>query len=146
VFYDTLILHLPLDGDLQKQGLASRSQYANLQAGGRGFESHHLHHRRWNCPRFCGETSSAHPDVAAPVPTGTREGTLAFPPSSKATIVFGEEFLYELKAGPAGGRLRRPSSAGSPTRAARPDHNRLHQARVMPTAVAQTARESRPTV
>jgi hypothetical protein len=23
-----------------------------------------------------------------------------------------EEFLYELKAGPAGGRLRRPSSAG----------------------------------
>ena len=34
---------LSLDGDLQKQGLASRSQYANLQAGGRGFESHHLH-------------------------------------------------------------------------------------------------------
>jgi hypothetical protein len=57
-----------------------------------------------------------------------------------------ETFLYTLKAGPAGGRLRRPSSAGSPTRAARPDHNRLHQARVMPTAVAQTARESRPTV
>jgi hypothetical protein len=26
----------------------------------------------------------------------------------------GEEFLYELKAGPAGGRLRRPSSAGRP--------------------------------
>jgi hypothetical protein len=25
-----------------------------------------------------------------------------------------EEFLYELKAGPAGGRLRRPSSAGNP--------------------------------
>jgi hypothetical protein len=24
-----------------------------------------------------------------------------------------EKFLYELKAGPAGGRLRRPSSAGS---------------------------------
>ena len=24
----------------------------------------------------------------------------------------GEKFLYELKAGPAGGRLRRPSSAG----------------------------------
>jgi hypothetical protein len=24
-----------------------------------------------------------------------------------------EEFLYELKAGPAGGRRRRPSSAGS---------------------------------
>ena len=32
--------------------------------------------------------------------------------ASKATIAFGEEFLYELKAGPAGGRLRRPSSAG----------------------------------
>jgi hypothetical protein len=30
--------------------------------------------------------------------------------ASKATIAFGEEFLYELKAGPAGGRLRRPSS------------------------------------
>jgi hypothetical protein len=25
-----------------------------------------------------------------------------------------EEFLYELKAGPAGGRLRRPPSAGRP--------------------------------
>jgi hypothetical protein len=31
-------------------------------------------------------------------------------PTSKATITFGEEFLYTLKAGPAGGRLRRPSS------------------------------------
>ena len=30
-----------------------------------------------------------------------------------------EEFLYELKAGPAGGRLRRPSSAGSNTAATR---------------------------
>jgi hypothetical protein len=38
---------------------------------------------------------------------------MAFRPVSKATIAFGEEFLYELKAGPAGGRLRRPSSAGS---------------------------------
>jgi hypothetical protein len=28
-----------------------------------------------------------------------------------------EDFLYELKAGPAGGRLRRPSSAGSDTTA-----------------------------
>ena len=56
-----------------------------------------------------------------------------------------EKFLYELKAGPAAAACG-PSSAGSPTRAARPDHNRLHQARVMPTAVAQTARESRPTV
>jgi len=26
-----------------------------------------------------------------------------------------EKFLYELKAGPAGGRLRRPSSAGIAT-------------------------------
>jgi hypothetical protein len=34
---------------------------------------------------------------------------------SKATTAFGEEILYELKAGPAGGRLRRPSSAGNPT-------------------------------
>jgi hypothetical protein len=34
-------------------------------------------------------------------------------PTSKATITIGEEFLYTLKAGPAGGRLRRPSSAGS---------------------------------
>ena len=28
----------------------------------------------------------------------------------------GETFLYTLKAGPAGGRLRRPSSAGSNNR------------------------------
>jgi hypothetical protein len=40
---DTLIWRLPLDSDLQKRDLASRSQRANLQAGGRGFESHHLH-------------------------------------------------------------------------------------------------------
>ena len=40
---DTLIWRVPLDDDLQKQGLASRSEFANLQAGGRGFESHHLH-------------------------------------------------------------------------------------------------------
>ena len=34
-----------------------------------------------------------------------------------------EKFLYELKAGPAGGRLRRPSSAGEPSGGAgRPDH------------------------
>jgi hypothetical protein len=45
VFYDTLIWRLSLDDDLQKQGLASRSECANLQAGGRGFESHHLHHQ-----------------------------------------------------------------------------------------------------
>jgi len=32
---------------------------------------------------------------------------------SKATISVGEKFLYDFKAGPAGGRLRRPSSAGS---------------------------------
>jgi hypothetical protein len=28
---------------------------------------------------------------------------LTYRPSSKATIAFDEEFLYELKAGPAGG-------------------------------------------
>jgi hypothetical protein len=39
VFYDTLIWRLPLDGDLQKQGLASRSECANLGAGGRRFKS-----------------------------------------------------------------------------------------------------------
>jgi hypothetical protein len=32
---------------------------------------------------------------------------------SKATISFVEKFLYDFKAGPAGGRLRRPSSAGA---------------------------------
>jgi len=31
---------------------------------------------------------------------------------SKATISVGEKFLYDFKTGPAGGRLRRPSSAG----------------------------------
>jgi hypothetical protein len=34
---------------------------------------------------------------------------------SKAGTECREEFLYILKAGPAGGRLRRPSSAGNPT-------------------------------
>ena len=34
--------------------------------------------------------------------------------ASKATIAFGEEFLYELKAGPAGGL--RPPSGPAPTR------------------------------
>jgi hypothetical protein len=43
VFYDTLIWELSLDDNLQKLGMASRSEPANLQAGGRGFESHHLH-------------------------------------------------------------------------------------------------------
>ena len=38
-FYDTLILQPPLDSDLQKQGLASRSECANLGAGGRRFKS-----------------------------------------------------------------------------------------------------------
>src|SRR5215208_5565398 len=43
VSHDALIWCLPLDSDLRKRGLASRSEFANLQAGGRGFESHHLH-------------------------------------------------------------------------------------------------------
>jgi hypothetical protein len=37
--HDTLIWRPPLDSDLQKQGLASRSEYANLGAGGRRFKS-----------------------------------------------------------------------------------------------------------
>ena len=37
--YDTLIWRPPLDSDLQKQGLASRSEFANLGAGGRRFKS-----------------------------------------------------------------------------------------------------------
>jgi len=32
-------------------------------------------------------------------------------------VSFGEEFLYELKAGPAGGRLRQPSWRRLPTTA-----------------------------
>jgi hypothetical protein len=39
VFYDTLILRLPLNGNLQKQGSAGRSECANLGAGGRRFKS-----------------------------------------------------------------------------------------------------------
>jgi hypothetical protein len=35
-----------------------------------------------------------------------------------------EDFLYELKAGPAGGRLRRPSSAGG--HANLPPYNGTH--------------------
>ena len=37
----------------------------------------------------------------------------AFRPVQQSSHCAREEFLYELKAGPAGGRLRRPSSAGS---------------------------------
>jgi hypothetical protein len=36
-------------------------------------------------------------------------------PSLLILRVSREKFLYELKAGPAGGRLRRPSSAGGTT-------------------------------
>jgi hypothetical protein len=38
---------------------------------------------------------------------------LAFRSVQQGNHRVGEDFLYELKAGPAGGRLRRPSSAGS---------------------------------
>ena len=37
---------------------------------------------------------------------------LAFRAFQQSNHCAREEFLYELKAGPAGGRLRRPSSAG----------------------------------
>jgi hypothetical protein len=39
---------------------------------------------------------------------------LAFRAVQQSNHFAREEFLYELKAGPAGGRLRRPSSAGRP--------------------------------
>jgi hypothetical protein len=39
---------------------------------------------------------------------------LAFRSVQQSNHCAREEFLYELKAGPAGGRLRRPSSAGTP--------------------------------
>jgi hypothetical protein len=38
---------------------------------------------------------------------------LAFRSVQQGNHRVGEDFLYELKAGPAGGRLRRPSSAGN---------------------------------
>jgi hypothetical protein len=38
---------------------------------------------------------------------------LAFRSVQQGNHCVREEFLYELKAGPAGGRLRRPSSAGN---------------------------------
>ena len=40
-------------------------------------------------------------------------GMLAFRSVQQSNHCAREDFLYELKAGPAGGRLRRPSSAGS---------------------------------
>jgi hypothetical protein len=40
---------------------------------------------------------------------------LAFRAVQQSNHFAREEFLYELKAGPAGGRLRRPSSAGNAT-------------------------------
>jgi hypothetical protein len=39
---------------------------------------------------------------------------LAFRTVQQSNHCAREQFLYELKAGPAGGRLRRPSSAGRP--------------------------------
>jgi len=41
---------------------------------------------------------------------GTGRSMLLFRPVVPVLIVRREDFLYELKAGPAGGRLRRPSS------------------------------------
>ena len=46
-----------------------------------------------------------------------------------------EEFLYELKAGPAGGRLRRPSSAGG-------EHAALTHKASVDTVMPWAARES----
>jgi hypothetical protein len=43
--------------------------------------------------------------------SGTRGSMLAFRSVQQGNHRVGEDFLYELKAGPAGGRLRRPSSA-----------------------------------
>jgi hypothetical protein len=46
--------------------------------------------------------------------SGTRVSSmLAFRSVQQGNHCAREEFLYELKAGPAGGRLRQPSSAGS---------------------------------
>jgi hypothetical protein len=45
---------------------------------------------------------------------------LAFRSVQQGNHCVREEFLYELKAGPAGGRLRRPSSAGSTEAPERP--------------------------
>jgi hypothetical protein len=39
---------------------------------------------------------------------------LAFRTVQQSNHCAREDFLYELKAGPAGGRLRRPSSAADP--------------------------------
>jgi hypothetical protein len=40
---------------------------------------------------------------------------LAFRSVQQGNHCVGEEFLYELKLGPAGGRLGQPSSAGRPS-------------------------------
>jgi hypothetical protein len=44
---------------------------------------------------------------------GRGRSMLAIRPVQQSNHCAREDFLYELKAGPAGGRLRRPSSAGS---------------------------------
>jgi hypothetical protein len=46
-FHDTLIWRLPLDDHLLKQGLASRSECANLGAGGRRFKSGRPDHQQY---------------------------------------------------------------------------------------------------
>jgi hypothetical protein len=51
-FYHTLILRLPLDYDLQKRGLASRSECANLGAGGRRFKSGRPDHQQSRSTAF----------------------------------------------------------------------------------------------
>jgi hypothetical protein len=58
-------------------------------------------------------------------------------------VRFVEDFLHELKAGPAGGRLRRPSSAGRP--APVPLHllgSPAHRNQEMKLTLAATTRRS----
>lgn len=43
---DTLTMRFPLTADLRFHCVACRLLLDALQAGGRGFESHHLHHQQ----------------------------------------------------------------------------------------------------
>jgi hypothetical protein len=67
--------------------------------------------------RWATATTSQDQQPDQPAMRRARRGRsmLAFRTVQQSNHCAREDFLYELKAGPAGGRLRRPSSAGSTT-------------------------------
>jgi hypothetical protein len=69
-------------------------------------------HARANQPKAT-EATIASSQLNQRCDGGGREAYRRSAPSQQGNHRTREDFLYELKAGPAGGRLRRPSSAGT---------------------------------